>query len=362
MPRIGILTGGGDCPGLNAVIRSVVLDAARDGTEVVGILDGFLGLIENRTVPLAPDKVRDIIAQGGTILGASNKSNPGRFCTGTQPSGAPAFEDVTDRCMDHVRARGLEALLIVGGDGTMSAAQSLMQRGVNCIGIPKTIDNDLEGTDLSFGFLSAAAVATEAIDRLQTTAASHHRAMVVEVMGRNAGWIALHAGVAAGADVILVPEIPFSLDGVAKAVASLRNQGRTSSIICIAEGAAPRNGERSVARTDPCSPDPVKLGGIARVIADGLQARTGIDSRYVILGHTQRGGSPVAADRTLGTQFGHIAVGLFRAGARNRMAALRGGRFTDVDLAGSIGKQRLIRADEPLLAAARAVGVSFGEG
>ncbi len=359
--RIGVLTGGGDCPGLNAVIRAVVKDALRDGIDVIGIEDGFLGLIENRVRPLADEDVSNILHTGGTILGSNNRANPCRFATGRHPDGTPKFEDVTDLCMRHVRDHGLDALVVIGGDGTMACAAPFAERGVPCVGVPKTIDNDLWGTEITFGFQTAVQTATEAMDRVRTTAASHHRVMVVEVMGRNAGWIALHSGIAAGADVILVPEIPFDLDAVASGIVERRQRGKRFSIVCCAEGAKPVGGERMVERVDPTSPDPIRLGGIGRWLAGEIENRTGIESRYVVLGHVQRGGTPVAADRVLATQFGDRALDLLQAGRMNRLIVMQGGRLGDVDLLEAAGRQRLIGPDEPLLAAARAVGTSFGQ-
>jgi len=358
--RIGILTGGGDCPGLNAVIRAVVLDAASSGIEVVGIRDGFLGLIEDRMEVIRPETVGGIVTLGGTILGTSNKANPQKFATGKDAAGAPVMCNVMDRCLDAFKARELEALIVVGGDGSMTGTAPFVDAGVNCIGVPKTIDNDLWGTDLTFGFLTASTIAAEAIDRLHTTAASHHRAIVVEVMGRNAGWIALHSGVASAAHVVLIPEMPFSSEAVAKAVLDRRAKGLTYSLICVAEGAAPRGGRQSVARIDPTSPDPIRLGGIAQAVAARLEEDTGVESRYVVLGHVQRGGSPVPADRVLGTRFGHAAMELLRKGGRGRMVAIQEGKITDIDLRAAAGRQRKVGLDDPLVNAARAVGTRFG--
>jgi 6-phosphofructokinase 1 len=360
--RIGLLTGGGDCPGLNAVIRAVTKDAIGHGIEVVGIEDGFLGLIENRMRLLTSDDVSNILTAGGTILGSSNKANPERFAVGKNTDGTVKFQDMTDLCMRNVELQGLDALVIVGGDGTMSGAQVFTKRGVNCIGVPKTIDNDLFGTDLTFGFLTAVQIATDALDRVHTTAASHHRVMVVEVMGRNAGWIALHAGIAAGADIILIPEINFDIDAVVRACMQRSRRGKRFTIICVAEGARPIGGKPVIERTDPTSPDPIRLGGIGRAVAAQIEAKTPLESRYVVLGHVQRGGTPVAADRVLATQFGDYAMELLLTGRKNRMVAWQGGTLTDVAMIEAAGKQRLIPLDHPLLAAARSVGTSFGDG
>ena len=361
--RIGVLTGGGDCPGLNAVIRAVSKTAMFDhGWEVVGIRDGFLGLIEDRVTPLSADDVSGILAIGGTILGSSNKANPETYATGTDADGNTIWSDVTGTCLETIERHRLDAIVAIGGDGTMSGAQPFIEAGVNVIGVPKTIDNDIVGTELSFGFVTAADIATEALDRIHTTAESHQRAIVVEVMGRNAGWIALHAGVASGSDVILIPEIPYDLEEVAAYTEYRRSIGRNYTIICISEGAAPKGGQQAVRQLDPTSPDPVKLGGIARQMAHNLQALTGQDSRATVLGHVQRGGAPTPADRVLATRFGHEAAMILERGKRNRMVAFVGGDVTDIDITIPANKQRTIPADNHLLQAARAVGTCFGDG
>jgi phosphofructokinase-like protein len=354
--RIGVLTGGGDCPGLNAVIRAVTKDALLSGLSVIGFREGFAGLIENRVVELSYEQVSGILHTGGTILGTHNKANPKRCVVGKNPDGSLVFADKSDDCLRHLREHAIDALVVIGGDGTMTIAADFAKHGVNVIGVPKTIDNDLYGTELTFGFLTAVQIATDAIDRLQTTAASHHRIMVVELMGRHAGWITLYAGIAGGADVILLPEMPFSLDAVAAAIKKRRVRGAKSSIVC-------------VARVDPTSPDPIRLGGIGKYVADRLEDLTGIESRFCVLGHLQRGGSPIAADRILGTRFGHHAMTLLKRGATSRMVAIQGGAesgVTDVDILNAAGKQRLVPVgkdgvgEHPLLAAARAVGTTFG--
>lgn len=359
--RIGVLTGGGDCPGLNAVIRAVVKDAIYHDIDVLGIEDGFLGLIEDRVKPLAKDDVSNILTYGGTILGSSNKANPQKYPVGTLPDGSPNFKDLTDVCMTHMEIHGLQALVVIGGDGTMSAAKPFTERGINCIGVPKTIDNDLWGTDITFGFATAVSIATEALDRVHTTAASHHRVMVVEVMGRNAGWIALHAGVASGSDIILLPEIEFDLEEVARVCEQRSQHGKRFTIICCSEGAKPKGGKQLIERIDPTSPDPIRFGGIGKFVADRVEDITGIESRYVVLGHVQRGGTPVAADRVLATQFGHHAMQLLKSGARNRLVVMQEGKLTDVDITSAADKQRLVSPDHPMIAAARAVYTSFGD-
>ena len=367
--RIGVLTGGGDCPGLNAVIRAVVKDAASHGIETIGIEDGFLGLIENRVRPLTPKDVSGILTEGGTILGSSNKANPRRFACGVCEEGKPIIEDRTDACMDVIGSHGMDALVVIGGDGTMSCAETFVNRGVRCIGVPKTIDNDIHGTDLTFGFSTAVQIATDAIDRVRTTAASHHRVMVVEVMGRNAGWIALHAGVASGSDVILIPEIPFTVDRVCEHIQRRAKEGKKFSIVCAAEGAKMAGGNAFVERVVATSPDPIRLGGIGKALSGMIEEKIGVESRYVVLGHVQRGGTPVALDRTLATLFGDHAMELLKAGSAkglspseaSRLVVWKGGALGDIALTEASNKQRLVSMDQPLLAAARSVATSFAE-
>lgn len=369
--RLAILTGGGDCPGLNAVIRAVAKSAIRGlHAEVLGVEDGFLGLVENRVRHLTDADVSGVVSLGGTLLGSSNRCNPRKYhpSVGTNhhdhvsslaPPDAPI--DVTDRCLATLRAHRVDALVVVGGDGTMTIAEDFAKQGVRVIGVPKTIDNDLPCTDLTFGFLTAVATATDALDRVHTTGKSHHRAMVVETMGRNAGWLALFAGVASGADVILLPEIPFSLESVCATVAERQKGRKGYSILAIAEGAKPAGGMQTVARFDPTSPDPVRLGGIGALLGKQIEDRTGVETRITVLGHIQRGGAPIAADRVLATQFGAHAVQLLEAGATSRLVVWREGRVSDVPLADAAGKQRLVPLDDPLIAAARAIGTSFGD-
>lgn len=359
--RIGVLTGGGDCPGLNAVIRAVVKDAINNGIEVFGIEDGFLGLIEDRIRPLDLDDVSNILTMGGTILGSNNKSDPRRYPMGKDENGEIIYRDLTDVCITHLQIRKIEALIVIGGDGTMSVAEPYAAAGINCIGVPKTIDNDLYGTDITFGFQSAVHVATEALDRVHSTAASHHRVMVVEIMGRNAGWITLHAGLASGADVILIPEIEFDLDVVCEQCIRRTRRGKRFTIIAAAEGAKPKGGEQIVDRVIEHSPEAIRLGGIAKWLADQIEQRTEIESRYVVLGHTQRGGTPVAGDRVLATQFGHHAMELLKMGKQNRLVVMQGGHLSDVDIQSAANKQRLIPTDHPLIAAGRSVYTCFGD-
>ena len=360
--RIGLLTGGGDCPGLNAVIRAITKTAIYQyGLRVFGIEDGYLGLIENRISELTSMHVSGILARGGTILGSNNRVSPTHYPAGKDGAGKTLIVDATERCLNNMRNHRLDALIVVGGDGTMSCSVALIERGVNIIGVPKTIDNDIVGTDITFGFLTAAATATDALDRLHSTAMSHHRVMVCEVMGRNAGWIALHAGVASGADVILIPEIPFDMDIICEFVTSRMNRGRGFSIVAVAEGATMKGGSKVVKMHDPTKPDPILLGGVGAQVSEEIGVRTGIETRTTVLGYTQRGGPPVARDRVLATQFGHHAVELLVSGASGRMVGREGGMLTDVDIRTAANKQRTVPIDDPLITAARAVRTCFGD-
>jgi 6-phosphofructokinase 1 len=360
--RIGILTGGGDCPGLNAVIRAVAKTAMFDyGLEVWGIEDGFLGLIRNKMHRLTTDDVSNILTRGGTILGSSNRADPARFAVGTDDKGKPIFKDVTSRVIEHVQSRHLDAIVCVGGDGTMTGAAGLVERGVPCVGVPKTIDNDLMHTEITFGFQTAVTTATEALDRIHTTASSHHRVMLVEMMGRNAGWLTLHSGVASGADVILIPEIPYELDVICDYCLERSRYGKAFTIIAVSEGARSKDGDQVVERVIEDSPDPIRLGGVSQVLCEQIEKKTKLDCRATILGHVQRGGTPVPVDRVLGTLFGHHAMELVAAGRFNELVVVQNGKITEVSLSSVAGQQRTVPLDHPLIAAARAVGCTFGD-
>jgi 6-phosphofructokinase 1 len=348
--HVGILTGGGDCPGLNAVIRAVTLALVRQcGARVTGIERGFLGLVERRARPLAPADVEHILAEGGTILGTHNACDPFRW------RGA----DHSDAALGCARELGLDALVVIGGDGTMDIAHRFGQRGLPVVGVPKTIDNDLPATERTFGFDSAVAVVAEALDRVATTARSHGRVMIVETMGRYAGWIALEGGMAGGADVILLPELPFSVDAVA-AFARAREADNGYTLICIAEGARAEGQGLTVRDTIAASPDPLRLGGVAQALQQQLQPRLQSEVRSTLLGHTQRGGTPTAYDRVLATRFGWAAAGLVREGRFGRMVVLRGDDIDSVDIASIAGRNRPVPPDHPLLRAARDIGVMLG--
>jgi phosphofructokinase-like protein len=359
--RIGILTGGGDCPGLNGVIRAVTRAAQSGfGASVYGIEYGFEGLVEGRMHELTHQDVSGILCLGGTILGTSSKGDPWHYPVEAGP-GRIEIQDVSYKALRNLQQWGLDGLIAVGGDGTMHLAHRLMQLGVNIVGVPKTIDNDVPGTDVTFGFDTAVSVVSEAIDRLATTASSHHRVMVVEVMGRYAGWIALLGGVAGGADVILIPEIDFDWPAVLRKVNERQTLGKRFTIVCVAEGARlPDEGE-VVSALDPRRTDPRRLGGVGARVAQAIEVATGHETRVTVLGHLQRGGTPTAADRVLATGFGAAAARCAGEGVYGVMVAMRGGRIVPVPLAQAIEGLRTVPPDHHLVMAARAVGSSFGD-
>jgi len=359
--RIGVLTGGGDCPGLNAVIRAVVKSTIlQHGWEVLGIHAGFDGLVTDRdgaVEALGYRSVQGLLHRGGTILGTSLRGNPYRYPV--TRDGAVVLEDVSEAVVRRVRALDLDGLVVIGGDGTMNVARRLGEQGLAIVGVPKTIDNDLVGTDVTFGFDTAVNVAVDAIDRLHTTAESHDRAMVLEVMGRDAGWIALYSGVAGGTDAILLPELPYRVELVAEKLERRRARGSRFATIVVAEGARPVGGEAStiVAARPGALP---RLGGAGARFARELEGAYDIETRTTVLGHVQRGGSPSPADRTLATRFGVRAVELLAEGRFGHMVALQG---TDVvalpieDVAG----QKLVAPYHPLVGTARAIGICLGD-
>ncbi len=358
--RVGILTGGGDCPGLNAVIRAVAKPAILAGIEVIGIEDGYLGLIEDRMRPLRYEDVSNILTLGGTILGSSNKANPASYAV---PDGKGGWqkEDVRDRVIEHARRAGLETIFVIGGDGTMSGASQLIDRGLNFIGIPKTIDNDLWATDITFGHDTAVNTAAEALDKVHDTASSHHRVMVVELMGRYAGWLALHAGVAAGADVILIPEIPFDIEKVIETCRERSQHGKKFTIIAAGEGAIPAGGKQFVDHVDVTSPDPIRLGGIAKWVSDQIEEHGGLEARSMVLGHIQRGGTPTPHDRLLATRFGFHGYELLLENRLNELVVSKGGQLDSVPIHSVANKVRRVPLNLSTLRAARAVGTCFGD-
>jgi phosphofructokinase-like protein len=358
--RIGVLTGGGDCPGLNAVVRAVAKTLMHEeGAELVGFLDGYEGLVLNRSMPLDWSAVSNILTLGGTILGTSNTADPFRWA---EKRGGKVT--ITDRHRDAVRTfkkHRLDGLVVIGGDGTMAIAGRLMDVGISVVGVPKTIDNDVPGTEMTFGFQTAVNVATDALDRLHTTASAHHRVMIAEVMGRYAGWLALHSGIAGGADVILIPEIPFRWEPIFEVFKRRAAKGKRFSIICVAEGARPAGGEMVVQRRVEGSPDPIRLGGIGRLVAGSVEQKTGVEARATTLGYVQRGGTPCPFDRVFATSLGYKAARLVAEAGWGRMASWQKGCLADVAIKDIAGGCRKVDPDNVLLAVARAVGTSFGE-
>jgi 6-phosphofructokinase 1 len=353
LSRIGVLTGGGDAPGLNAVIRAVVKSACNHGLECVGLEDSFDGLIHpDQARVLEPQHVTGILRRGGTILGTTNRGDPFAHAANGQ--------DYSARCIERFHELALDALVVVGGDGTLAIAHEFFKRGMPLVGVPKTIDNDLVGTNSTFGFDTAVSFATQAIDRLHSTAEAHRRVMVVEVMGRTAGWIALYAGVAGGGDVILIPEIPYDLERVADRIAERARLGARCSIVVVAEGASPAGGETSI--VTPASEGRLaRLGGLGARVAVQLEDLTGQEARSVRLGHLQRGGEPTSFDRVLATRFGGKAVELILNGEFGRMVANRPPDIIAVPLADVVGRTKQVPTDLDLVRTARALGISFGD-
>lgn len=359
MKRIGILTGGGDAPGLNAVIRAAVKTAIYEyDCEVLGIRNGYDGFIEaDGIVPLSIESVRGLLPRGGTILGAANRGNP--YARKVIRDGKETLIDVSDEIVKGIKRLEMDALLVLGGDGTLHIAHELCKKGAPVIGVPKTIDNDINGTELTFGFDTAVDTATEAIDRLHTTAEAHHRVMVLELMGRDAGFIALHAGVAGGADVILIPEIPFKFEAILAEVRQRVEQGYLFSIIVVSEGARPQGGEQVFARGGDEIYVP-RLGGIGQRVGEYIE-KHGYESRVTVLGHLQRGGSPTPFDRWLATRFGAAAVRLAAQGKFDRMVALRVGKIVDISLEEVIAVAKRVDVNDDAILTARGMGVSFGD-
>lgn len=357
--KIGILTAGGDCPGLNAVVRAVSKNALRHGIEVLGFKNGFDGLVRNEYLTITDDTVSGILTMGGTILGTSNIANPFNYTL--PPFGSPDTpRDLSSVVLHNFKENQLDALITIGGDGTLHMSQQFVDLGMPIVAVPKTIDNDLSATDQTFGFDSALAVATEAIDRLHTTAQSHHRVMIIETMGRYAGWIALRSAIAGGGDIVLIPEIPYNDDVIVNYILDRKSKGKTFSIVVAAEGAKNELGEQTVARTLAGSTDPIRLGGIAYKLSNMIEDRTKIESRACVLGHTQRGGTPTAFDRWLSTLYGAKALDMVLEGKFGYMAAFRSFQITEVKIADAISKLKLVDPHGEEVQAALEVGMSFG--
>lgn len=360
MNRIGILTGGGDAPGLNAVIRAVVKTASlRYGCQVLGIRDGFDGFLQPDGVfPMTPEAVRGILPRGGTILGTANRGNP--FARKVEQNDQIIVLDTSEQVIGAIQAAELDSLIVVGGDGTLHIAMELFQKGVPVIGVPKTIDNDINGTELTFGFDTALATATDAIDKLHTTAESHHRVMVVELMGRDAGFITLYAGLAGGADVILIPEIPFHFDLVCEKVNDRIRRGTPFSIIAVSEGARPA-GEQQVYAIPGDEVYTPRLGGIGQLVANYIAQNCRTEARLTVLGHLQRGGSPTPFDRVLATRFGAAAARLANQQGFGRMVALRDGHIIDISLEEALAVPKRVDLQGDAVKTARDVGISLGD-
>ena len=357
---LGILTGGGDCPGMNAVIRAAAKTAINDyNLEVIGIKDGYEGLVEKQYQVITLKDASGILTLGGTILGTSNCANP--FAYPVKEGEKTIYRDCSGEALNNLKDLGIEALICIGGDGTLSSARDFSHRGAKIVGVPKTIDNDLSGTDLTFGFDSAVATATEAIDKIHTTAISHHRVMVIEVMGRYAGWLALASGLAGGGDIILIPEIPYRMGKICQTVLKREKQGKRFSIVVVAEGAYSYGGKVIIKRIIKNSPDEIRLGGVGNKVAAEIEKQTGIATRITVLGHLIRGGTPTAFDRILATRFGSEAVHLVMKGKFGRMVSLKGKNIVSVPLEEAVGKLRTVPLDSPLLKVARSLGVCMGD-
>jgi len=357
--RIGILTGGGDCPGLNAVIRGFVRCCTNVyGWKVVGIRDGFDGILSEDFVDITPADTRGLQVLGGTILGTSNRGNPMNYPV--EEDGIIVTKDVTPQIVKNLRKHKIDVLVTVGGDGTMKIAQAILDKGFPVIGVPKTIDNDLGATDVTFGYNSAVACATNALDKLHTTAESHHRALVLEVMGRDCGWIALEAGIAGGADVILIPEIPFDMDEVNRHIHQRKKKGSKFSIITVAEGAYPAKGSKVYKKKPGPDGSPGKLGGIADWVADKINFATEIETRVAVLGHLQRGGTPTTFDRVLATRFGVEAGHLLGNGKIGKIVCLKGRAIKSYEIKSAIKNLKVVNPNGQTVKTAEALGICMG--
>ncbi len=367
--KVAIMTGGGDCPSLNAVVRAVTTTAiVKYGLEVVGIRRGYHGLYHKDFISLTLDNVQEIIGEGGSILKSSNKDNlfkyPVRDENGdiVKKDGKIVYEDVSHVGVQNLKDAGIDALFILGGDGTLTSGRDFSRLGVNVIGIPKTIDNDLSCTDYTYGFDTAIGIVSNSLDRLRTTAKSHGRIMVAEVMGRGAGWLTLHGGIAGAADAILIPEIPYDINKVAEKIKADFAKGKDFAIVAVAEGAKPKDGEAVVLKVREDSPDPIRLGGIANVVADQLEELCGNEARATILGHVQRGGSTSGHDRVLSSRYGYAAVELAMQGKFGNMVVLKGDKMGYESLEDVIGQQtKQVDPDGELIKMAKALGISFGD-
>ncbi len=359
MKRLGILTGGGDAPGLNAVIRAVSRVSQANGVELLGFKNGYNGLIHGDYMHLTMPHISGLLTKGGTILGTNNRDNPFNFPV--QESGKIVYRDMSDKAIENLEKLNIDCLIVVGGDGSLAIARELSEKGAKTITVPKTIDNDILETDQTFGFDTAVNTATEALDKLHTTAESHHRVMVLELMGRYAGWITLYSGVAGGADVILIPEIPWKIEKVAEKILNRKRNGKYFSIVVVSEGVKTPEGDYVIRQTIKESGDPLRLGGISHVISKMIEDTTGIESRATVLGHLQRGGSPSPFDRVLATRYGVAAAKLALDGEHGKMVSLKNGVITSVPFEKIPSGCRVVPTDHQLICAAREMGISFGD-
>ena len=359
MKRIAVLTGGGDAPGLNAVIRAVTKTAINVyGCEVFGVLDSYDGfIVDGGVIPLDLAGVRGILPRGGTILGTANRGNP--YARKVFRDGREIVIDVSDEIIKAIQAMHMDAVIVIGGDGTLRIANELFGKGVPVIGVPKTIDNDINGTEVTFGFDTALMIATEALDRLHTTAEAHHRVMVLELMGRDAGFIALHAGVSGGADVILIPEIPFKYEAILRKIRQRAESGSKFSLLAVSEGAKLLGGQAAYSRPGDAVYSP-RLGGIGQEVGRIIEQQ-GFEARVTVLGHVQRGGSPTSFDRWLATRYGAAAVRVAAAGNFGRMVALRDAKVIDIPLSEALAVPKRVDLNGDAMTTARGIGISFGD-
>jgi 6-phosphofructokinase 1 len=358
--RIAILTGGGDCPGINAVIRAVAKKAINEKDwEVIGIEDGYHGVVNNRHRILKYDDVSGILTLGGTILGTSKIANPYRYAV--KRGDRLEFQDLSRVAIQNIKKLEITCLVCIGGDGTLGIAYRLFKDGIPVIGVPKTIDNDLKGTDITFGFDSALSIATEGIDRIHTTAESHHRIMIVELMGHRAGWVALYSGVAGGGDIILIPEIPYDFNIIAEKLKERNRKGKRFSIVVVAEGAKPKGGDIVIKRIVKKSSDPIRFGGIGFVLEKQIEKMTDLETRTVIMGHLLRGGSPTPFDRILATRLGTKAVDMIEDKKFGYMVGVKGNTLVNVSLKEVAKGIKTVPLNHPMIKAARALGTCFGD-
>ena len=375
--KVAIITNGGDAPGLNAVIRAIVKTAETNGIECYGYIEGYKGLLENNYIKLdTKTNASGLLHRGGTIIGTSNSTNV--FNLKVEENGKTVYKDMSQKCIDNIKQAGFDCIFTLGGDGTQKSGRDFSLRGVNVIGVPKTIDNDVAHTDVTFGYNTAVSVATEALDRLHTTAESPHRIMVLEVMGRYAGWIALESAIAGGADAALIPEIPYDINEVAKKVKQRQEEGKNFSIIVVSEGAKPKDGEIVVKKKldDGKGLDNIRLGGIGEKVASDLEELTGLVSRCTVLGYVQRGGTPTAYDRVLSTKYGVKAMQLAMEGKFNVLVTYKGGKLDCASLEEVVGNNKEIGAasgntansnirkitmDDPLIKTAQSIGINLGK-